>query len=50
MIVSEYGKKDPTEMFSVDLLDLTYSVSLSSTELETDSSSDKEVSESSCQH
>ena len=34
----------------VDLLDLTYSVSLSSTELETDSSSDKEVSESSCQH
>ena len=50
MIVNEYGKKDSTEIFSVS--DLTYSVSLSSTELETDSSSDKEVSdqESSCQH
>ena len=52
MIVNEYGKKDSTEIFSVYLLDLTYSVILSSTELETDSSSDKEVSdqESSCQH
>ena len=50
MIVNEYGTKDSTEIFSVS--DLTLSVSLSSTELETDSSSDQDVSdkESSCQH
>ena len=38
MIVSEYGKKDSKECFNsvLDTQDLTYSVSLSSSELETD--------------
>ena len=53
MIVSEYGRKRFHKKFSVlDTQDLTYLVSLSSSELETDLSYDEEVSdqEISCQH
>ena len=47
-------EKDSTESFNspLDTQDLTYSVILSRSELETDSSSDEKVNdqESSCQH